>query len=286
MTVLRRGRPRKNALGKDAVLSALSALCMSCHKSISAADPNTPDAILSLILSACSKKTKKYREAAFSCLEQVLKAFNNPDFFNKAFPQLFDMCTLQINTTGQNNLSSDLRGDTQFKLKALKSKLKEWSASTYGNLEKKKELLTRIIEFDCIQQSRPLTEEEVVQKANVVKDFEDFAKREEIAWRQRSRTLWIKQGDKNTKFFQKISNAHKRINHIDKLVVEGQELEEAADIKREIVSFYQKLYSDSENWRPSYNMNHCPSINTEEQQQLPKDLLKRKKSYLGLRLVS
>ncbi|XP_060216154.1 uncharacterized protein LOC132643671 isoform X1 [Lycium barbarum] len=97
--------------GKDAVLSALSALCMSCHKAISAADPNAPDAILSLILSACAKKTKKHREAAFSCLEQVLKAFNNPDFFNKAFPQLFDMCSLQINTgTDQINLSSDLTG--------------------------------------------------------------------------------------------------------------------------------------------------------------------------------
>lgn len=96
--------------GKDAVLCALSALCMSCHKAISAADPDAPDTILSLILSACTKKTKKYREAAFSCLEQVLKAFDNPDFFNKAFPQLFDMCSLQINTTGQKNLSIDLGG--------------------------------------------------------------------------------------------------------------------------------------------------------------------------------
>uniref|UniRef100_A0A1S4A5C6 Proteasome-associated protein ECM29 homolog n=1 Tax=Nicotiana tabacum TaxID=4097 RepID=A0A1S4A5C6_TOBAC len=82
--------------GKDAVLCALSSLCMSCHKAISAADPDSPNAILSLILSACTKKAKKYREAAFSCLEQVIKAFNNPDFFNKAFPQLFDMCSLQI----------------------------------------------------------------------------------------------------------------------------------------------------------------------------------------------
>lgn len=41
---------------------------------------------------------------------QVLKAFDNPDFFNKAFPQLFDMCSLQINTTGQKNLSIDLGG--------------------------------------------------------------------------------------------------------------------------------------------------------------------------------
>ena len=45
---------------------------------------------------------------------------------------------------------------------------------------------------------------------------------------------------------------------------------EAADIKNEIVSFYRKLYSDSENWRPSYNMNQGPSINAEEQQELQK----------------
>lgn len=64
--------------------------------------------------------------------------------------------------------------------------------------KKKKELLTRIIEFDSIQQNRPLTEEEAVQKANVVKDFEDYAKIEEIAWRQRSRTLWIRRGVKNS----------------------------------------------------------------------------------------
>ncbi|XP_015169579.1 uncharacterized protein, partial [Solanum tuberosum] len=104
------------------------------------------------------------------------------------------------------------------KLKAMKTKLKDWSVSTYGNLEKrKKEMLNRVHEFDNIQQSRHLTEEETLQKASVVKEFEEYAKKEEIAWRQRSRTLWIKQGDKNTKFFQRMANAHKRFNHIDKL---------------------------------------------------------------------
>lgn len=57
--------------GKDALLYALGALSASCHKAISAGDPNSPNAILSLVSSACSKKVKKYREAAFSCLEQV-----------------------------------------------------------------------------------------------------------------------------------------------------------------------------------------------------------------------
>lgn len=156
-------------------------------------------------------------------------------------------------------------------MKALKTKFKEWSSNTYGNLEKKKkELLNRITDFDNIQQGRPLSDVEVIQKASLTKEFEDYAKKEEIAWRQRSRTLWIKQGDKNTKFFQRIANAHKRTNHIDKLVVEGDELTEATDIKREVVLFYKKLYCETENWRPAYNMYPCPVINREEQQDLQK----------------
>ncbi|WMV08580.1 hypothetical protein MTR67_001965 [Solanum verrucosum] len=43
------------------------------------------------------------------------------------------------------------------KLKAMKTKLKDWSVSTYGNLEKrKKEMLNRVHEFDKIQQSSPV----------------------------------------------------------------------------------------------------------------------------------
>lgn len=78
--------------GKDALLHALAALCSSCHKSVSACDCATPAIILDLLLSCCTKKVKKYREAAFCCLEKVIKAFNNPDFFNVVFPSLFKMC--------------------------------------------------------------------------------------------------------------------------------------------------------------------------------------------------
>ncbi|WMV57930.1 hypothetical protein MTR67_051315 [Solanum verrucosum] len=126
------------------------------------------------------------------------------------------------------------------------------------------------VKQELMPRDRPLSDVEVIQKASLTKEFKDYAKKEEIAWRQRSRTLWIKQGDKNTKFFQRIANAHKRTNHIDKLVVEGDELTEATDIKREVVLFYRKLYCETENWRPAYNMYPCPVINREEQQDLQK----------------
>ncbi|XP_065626874.1 uncharacterized protein LOC112035785 [Quercus suber] len=94
--------------GKDALLNALGALSASCHAAISTGDPASPNAILSLVSSACTKKVKKYREAAFSCLEQVIKAFGLPEFFNLVFPLLFDMCNMAaLNKSGQAPLASD-----------------------------------------------------------------------------------------------------------------------------------------------------------------------------------
>ncbi|KAK1280870.1 hypothetical protein QJS04_geneDACA015003 [Acorus gramineus] len=86
--------------GKDAILYATASLCTSCHKSIYAADPATPNTVLSAISSACAKKGKAYREAAFTCLQQgtldikkVMTAFGDPEFFGRVFPLLFEVCS-------------------------------------------------------------------------------------------------------------------------------------------------------------------------------------------------
>ena len=49
---------------------------------------------------------------------------------------------------------------------------------------------------------------------------------EEVSWRQKSRTLWLKEGDNNTKFFHKMVNLHRRYNYMDKVVVDGVVYEE------------------------------------------------------------
>nr|XP_016436162.1 PREDICTED: uncharacterized protein LOC107762331 [Nicotiana tabacum] len=124
------------------------------------------------------------------------------------------------------------------KLKALKGKLKEWSNCNFGNLEREKNhILNQITMLDIIQQQRNLNQEEKARK-----------------------------GDKNTKFFQRVANAHKRSNNIDKLVVEVENIEEPEAIKKEIVDFYLKLYSKTEVWRRTCSMTNCPTISVEEQQ--------------------
>ncbi|WMV47890.1 hypothetical protein MTR67_041275 [Solanum verrucosum] len=77
--------------------------------------------------------------------------------------------------------------------------------------------------------------------------------REEVAWRQRSRALWLKERDKNTKFFHRTANCHKRYNNIDKLIINGSSVTEPAEIRDEVTTFYQKLYNETEFWRPQFN---------------------------------
>ncbi|XP_024006382.1 proteasome-associated protein ECM29 homolog isoform X1 [Eutrema salsugineum] len=94
--------------GKDALLDALGALSVSCHEAIANEDPKTPTIILNLICSACRKKLKKYRESAFSCLEKVIIAFGDPEFFSAVFPMLYEMCnTASVKTSCQVQSASD-----------------------------------------------------------------------------------------------------------------------------------------------------------------------------------
>ena len=47
------------------------------------------------------------------------------------------------------------------------------------------------------------------------KEINEVMLREEIMWNQRSRALWIKYGDRNTKFFHATANNRQRKNRIE-----------------------------------------------------------------------
>lgn len=155
------------------------------------------------------------------------------------------------------------------KLKAVKTKLKEWRKCDTENLSnQRKKLLEQMAIIDANREDRILTEEEITKKVGIMLEYEELVKREESLWRQKSRALWLKEGGKNTKFFHRIANAHRRYNSIDQLMVQGEITQEPHKIKGEIIDFYKKLYTETAQWRPTLQDAQCPVIIEEEKEAL------------------
>jgi hypothetical protein len=97
---------------------------------------------------------------------------------------------------------------------------------------------------------RSLGVEELAKKSEVVRELESVTLMEEVSWRQKSRVLWLKEGDKCMKFFHQVANSNRRNNAIDSLLIDGRLSSNQAEISNHIGKFYQKLYSEQCSWRP------------------------------------
>jgi hypothetical protein len=87
---------------------------------------------------------------------------------------------------------------------------------------------------------------------------------EEISWRQKSRALWLKEGDKCTKFFHRVANSNRRNNSIEALSVNGSVSSDQSAIREHIVQYYDSLFSEQFSWRPKLDGLAFDSIDVEE----------------------
>jgi len=108
------------------------------------------------------------------------------------------------------------------KLKALKNDLKRWNEKEFGNVEsRKKACMEELCALDRLEEQHGLAPEEKVWKCLVIRDLENSILQEEICWRQKSMVLWLKEGDKCTKFFHRLVNSDSMFNSIESLSVNG-----------------------------------------------------------------
>ena len=81
--------------------------------------------------------------------------------------------------------------------------------------------MKKVTHWDIVETQRTLSLREMKDKMVAIEDFKNKVSLEEIFCRQKSKELWLKEGDKNTGVFHIMTNAHKRQSQIQKMRVNG-----------------------------------------------------------------
>ncbi|RVX18958.1 Transposon TX1 uncharacterized 149 kDa protein [Vitis vinifera] len=151
------------------------------------------------------------------------------------------------------------------KLKFLKDKIKSWNREVFGRVEVNKNLALQQVEFwDRMESGRSLTERESELKIEAKEAFKNWVLLEETHWRQSSRELWLREGDKNTGFFHRMANAHRRNNSMDKIKINGRWLEEEREVREGVVNAFQQLLSEDQSWKSDIEGLQLKSLNHAE----------------------
>ena len=115
----------------------------------------------------------------------------------------------------------------------------------FGLIETKKgEAIRQMVYWDEMEKCSALNLEDCEARKKARESYKSWVLKEEISWRRKSRELWLKEGDNNTRFFHRIANAHSRRNWLSKLKVNGCWHTEENDLKNSVVGEFQKLFSE------------------------------------------
>lgn len=99
-----------------------------------------------------------------------------------------------------------------------------------------------------------------------------------ICQKQKSQILWLKKGDKCTKFFHQMASIYKTNNTIEVCVIQdgGNILLEQEAIKDHLVNYQQNFLKEDSSWRPKLDEQLFDSIGLSGAIWLEKSLKKKK----------
>ena len=76
--------------------------------------------------------------------------------------------------------------------------------------------------------------------------------------------MWLQEEDKNTRFFHKMTDAHRRRNHLSRIKINGEWFSEDAEMKTHVVRAYQGLLSATGKGQPCSNKLSFESLELSE----------------------
>uniref|UniRef100_A0A803Q9B7 Endonuclease/exonuclease/phosphatase domain-containing protein n=1 Tax=Cannabis sativa TaxID=3483 RepID=A0A803Q9B7_CANSA len=106
------------------------------------------------------------------------------------------------------------------RLKESRKLLSKWNREVFGFCKAKLSMLEKLL---VEVQSRTPTQDNLKLEADILLELEEVTKREQEIWRQKSRELWLQNGDRNTRFFHASTIIRRKRNFIGAVSDDGLE---------------------------------------------------------------
>ena len=100
-----------------------------------------------------------------------------------------------------------------------------------------------------MESERSLSLEETELKKEAKESYKKWVLMEESHWRQLSKEIWLKEGDKNTGFFHRMANAHRSNNSLDIIKIDGVWLLEEQEMREGVAHAYQQMLFEDSGWK-------------------------------------
>jgi hypothetical protein len=147
-----------------------------------------------------------------------------------------------------NSWKTPVKGSPFFiweeKLRRLKVVLKSWAKSLPSPSQERRKAQDILAQHHAQSEDVEITKEVLDKEAELQQSFHKACLLEEEHWRQKSRSLWLKAGDRNTTFFHKQAQARKSYNSIAEIKDGNSTYKDFESIKKAAFNHFQNLYRE------------------------------------------
>lgn len=129
------------------------------------------------------------------------------------------------------------------KLKLLKKEIRAFSKLNYSGIEMRVKEAHEVLIFQQAETLADPTPTNAALELEAQRKWLMLVKAEEKFFLQRSRVLWLVNGDCNTAYFHRMLNSRKAINHIHYLITnDGERLESQSGMMAHCIDYFSKLF--------------------------------------------
>ncbi|RVW22709.1 hypothetical protein CK203_103837 [Vitis vinifera] len=168
------------------------------------------------------------------------------------------------------------------KVEGFKDLMRSWwqRMSVFGNLESNKlAALQQVDYWDQVGKRKETDRGGILQQKEAKEGYAKWVKMEEIHWRQLSRELWLREGDRNTGYFHRMANAHRMRHTMERIKISGVWLSEEQEVRTGIVDAFQRLLTEDSEWKADIGGLNLNQISQQEADTLELPFMEEEPQY-------